>query len=94
MKVWGISIAVLFLISQAHAQPVPENLPNKYGTKTEKNEAASCTSENKSCTDWCDKNNATSNMCKQECTWRVDYCKRTGLYPQQSRANVWVGKKE
>lgn len=90
MKTCAIIAALCLVPAMAWGQAVPENLPAKFGTKTEKSLTATCTSENKTCTDWCDKNNPVSNTCKQECTWRVDYCKRTGLYPQQSKPNVWV----
>lgn len=85
---------VLLLFGEAMAQPVPENLPHKFGTKTERLEAETCSSQNGSCTAWCSKNNATSNTCTKECDWRIDYCRRTGLYPQQTRPSVWVGKRD
>lgn len=88
------ALAAICVAGTAWAQPVPEGLPAKFGTQTVKNDAASCTGESRSCFEWCDKNNPTSTTCKTECTWRIDYCKRTGLYPQQTRPNVWVGKRE
>ena len=94
MKAWLLVAALCLVPALAWGQAVPENLPAKYGTRSVQNPSASCTGESKSCTDWCDKNNPMSNTCKQESTWRVDYCKRTGLYPVESRPNVWVGNRE
>lgn len=87
-------LAALLIAATAHAQAVPDNLPGRYNTSTERQEAQSCAEVNKSCTGWCDKNNPTSTTCKQECSWRVDYCKRTGLYPQTQLKSVWVGNRE
>lgn len=96
MKVWVVGAGLLAFAagSVAWAQAVPEGLPSKFGTKTENIPTTTCTAESKGCTDWCDKNNPTSATCKNECAWRVDYCKRTGLYPNQTKPNVWVGKRE
>lgn len=88
------ALAAFFIVATAWAQPAPQNLPGKFQRETEKLAGETCTSQNASCTGWCDKNNPTSTTCKQECDWRVSYCKETGLYPQQSRKSVWVGKRD
>jgi hypothetical protein len=90
----SVLLGVLLTASAAQAQPVPDGLPSKFNTHTERQENQSCTGASKSCVDWCDKNNPVSNSCKQECTWRVDYCKRTGLYPSETRRSVWVGNRD
>ena len=79
MNAWILVAALCLAPAIVWGQPVPDNLPHKFGTNTEKSQTATCTSESKTCTDWCDTNNKTSNTCKQECPWHIDYCKRRGL---------------
>lgn len=95
MKAWMLVAALCLMPALAFAQgDIPYNLQQKYGAKTVTSKTASCSSENKSCTGWCDANSKTPSECKQECTYRINYCKQTGLYLQQTRPSVWVNSKD
>jgi hypothetical protein len=53
----------------------------------------SCTSVNEQCTTFCSRN-TPGPTCAEDCTVRLDYCKRSGFYLRIGLPSVQVGKKE